>query len=144
VVAARKAADEGNASLASALDAAIRLAREADDSRLRTQNEAVQREAGLRERALSHRSRIDNVRHTVAILLITSLFAIIAIGAIAGTPSDSIAQLAAPISGLAGIAVGWLFGGRESDHTAAAEASPTTPIIRMDGQNTTNIHNLTT
>ena len=62
--------------------------------------------------ALRYDARRDQGRFIVATLLIAALALVIALGLLHGADGDAVSQFASPISGLAGIAVGWIFGGR--------------------------------
>jgi hypothetical protein len=59
-----------------------------------------------------HQHRLETLRHWVAITLVILLFLVVIGGLVmtGGLHADVITQAAAPIAGLAGIAVGWLFG----------------------------------
>ncbi len=67
----------------------------------------------MRHRQFTHIAHTDNVRHVVAIALIVVLFAVILAGIFTGATGEEISQFAAPVSGLAGIAIGWLFSNRD-------------------------------
>jgi hypothetical protein len=58
----------------------------------------------------AHRHKLETWRHVVAITLVMLLFLVIIIGMFVGKEAAIITQAAAPLAGLAGIAVGWLFG----------------------------------
>jgi hypothetical protein len=60
----------------------------------------------------AHRHKLERWRHYVAITLVILLFLVVIGGLLLrkGQHADVITQAAAPIAGLAGIAVGWLFG----------------------------------
>jgi hypothetical protein len=55
-----------------------------------------------------HLHQMETWRLIIAFALVATLFGVLAIGLFLGSVGEDIAQFAAPISGLAGIAVGWL------------------------------------
>ena len=75
-----------------------------------------EKENQLHERRMleaRHRHRLESMRLFIAFLLVAVLFGILVIGLFRDIPGQDINQFATPISGLAGIAVGWLFARRE-------------------------------
>lgn len=82
----------------------------------------VAEEAGsqprLRLEEFHHQARMDIVRQLMAAFLILVLFLVILVGVIMDQSGAEIAQFAAPVSGLAGIGIGWLFTGSESRGTS--------------------------
>ncbi|WP_435207672.1 hypothetical protein [Micromonospora sp. bgisy143] len=145
--AAEEAAREGNLPLLQSLERTIRFALE--DARTRQAFEQQEQQSSatssLRNRAFLHRSRLETMRFGVAILLIVALFGVIIAGVLRDAEGDSVAQFAAPVSGLAGIAIGWLFSGRDQGSVVAepapslglpgAEAPPVSPGIYVGGSN---------
>ncbi|MGW0239369.1 hypothetical protein [Micromonospora chalcea] len=115
ILAAEEAAREGDMPRLEAIQRIIAVATDG----LRAQQAFEQQEqrsaevSSLQHSALAHRSRLEILRFGVAILLIFVLFSVIFAGVIEGIAGDSVAQYAAPVSGLAGIAIGWLFSGRD-------------------------------
>src|SRR4051794_30894187 len=67
----------------------------------------------LRKARQHHQHRMEFWRLFIAFLLVATLFGVLAIGLFLNKSGQDISQFAAPISGLAGIAVGWLFARRE-------------------------------
>jgi len=57
---------------------------------------------------------MDVLRHLIALVLVLALFGIVTYQALSQGDLANVAQATAPVSGLAGIAVGWLFGARSS------------------------------
>ncbi|MEU9828569.1 hypothetical protein [Micromonospora chersina] len=115
MLAAEEAAREGDIPRLEAIQRIIAVATDG----LRAQQAFEQQEqrstevSSLQHTALAHRSRLEIMRFGVAILLIVVLFSVIFAGVMEGIAGDSVAQFAAPVSGLAGIAIGWLFSGRD-------------------------------
>lgn len=62
-----------------------------------------------------HRQRMDAFRSRLAAALIVFLFAVIVTSILKGGNGEQVGQVAAPVSGLAGIALGWLFSGGRSE-----------------------------
>lgn len=58
----------------------------------------------------AHRHKLERWRHYVAMTLVILLFLVVIFALFFAKDAAVIAQAAAPIAGLAGIAVGWLFG----------------------------------
>src|SRR3954451_18259883 len=67
----------------------------------------------LRKKRQRHQHRMESWRLFIAFSLVATLFTVLAIGLFLNKTGNDISQFAAPISGLAGIAVGWLFARRE-------------------------------
>ncbi len=64
---------------------------------------------------VEHEQQMDRYRALLAMALLATLFAVIVIGIISEEGIQGVAEIAAPVSGLAGIAIGWLFsGGRQA------------------------------
>jgi hypothetical protein len=61
-----------------------------------------------------HAQRVDILTLAVAFLLVAALFLVIFLGIFRNMSGEAVAQAAAPIAGLAGIAVGFLFSDRRS------------------------------
>ncbi|HEX8086572.1 MAG TPA: hypothetical protein VF529_19955 [Solirubrobacteraceae bacterium] len=58
---------------------------------------------------VEHEQQMDRYRALLAMALLAILFAVIVIGIISEEGIQGVAEIAAPVSGLAGIAIGWLF-----------------------------------
>jgi hypothetical protein len=56
--------------------------------------------------------RTDQIRNAIALILVVALAGVVFFGMFNDQPPDYIAQASSPLAGLAGIAIGWLFGGR--------------------------------
>ena len=88
--------------------------REREAEAAKRKAEAADREAEaanrIRERQADAANREGNVRFALALLLVLGSVAGVFTGIVAGLPADQVAQFLAPISGLAGIAVGYFFG----------------------------------
>jgi len=132
---ADEAAARGDTDLAEAIRGVIALAN--DELRLR-------HSLDLRDRMVAHGARMDRLRHYVAIALILVLFAVINSAVLVGVSGQDVAQFAAPISGLAGIAIGWLFGGGTQNVVPSTapptpseltESSSSPPSIYIGGSN---------
>jgi hypothetical protein len=67
-----------------------------------------EREIRAREAAMADRE--TRVRFALALLLVFGSVTGVFVGIVAGLPADQVAQFRAPITGLAGIAVGYFFG----------------------------------
>lgn len=63
-------------------------------------------------KAQIHEQRMDLLRHLIALVLVLALFGIVTYQALNQGDLQNVAEATAPVSGLAGIAVGWLFGAR--------------------------------
>ncbi|WP_430497374.1 hypothetical protein ACQRWP_21960 [Micromonospora trifolii] len=147
ILAAEEAAREGDIPRLEAMQRIIAMAADS----LRAQ-QAVEQQmqrstdvSSLQSQALAHRSRLEFMRFGVAILLIVALFSVIFAGVAEGIAGDSVAQFAAPVSGLAGIAIGWLFSGRDQGSSIVdtlpaleqqvAETPQAQPSIYIGGSN---------
>jgi hypothetical protein len=62
---------------------------------------------------LRHQHMMEPTRLYIAFLLVAVLFGVLVVGLFRKVSGADINQFAAPISGLAGIAVGWLFSGHD-------------------------------
>lgn len=87
---------------------------EGRDEDARVLAEARWRLDGLEAPATRHSVRMDAFRATFCSALIIVLAVVILAGLLKGQDGDQISQLAAPVSGLAGIGIGWLFSGASS------------------------------
>ena len=95
----------------------------------------------LREsRKFGHYGRMDAWRLIVAMILVLALAAVVILAVASGKKSN-ITQYSAPISGLAGIALGWLFTSNAARHfpsrsvtSASVGGSPTEQQPRSDPQ----------
>ena len=76
--------------------------------------EARWRLDGLEAPAAGHSRRMDGFRAGFCVTLILALAIVILAGLVKGQNGEQISQLAAPLSGLAGIGIGWLFSGASS------------------------------
>jgi hypothetical protein len=76
--------------------------------------EARWRLDGFEMPASKHSGRMDSFRAMFCAALIVALAVVILVGLFKGQNGEQISQLAAPISGLAGIGIGWLFSGASS------------------------------
>jgi hypothetical protein len=81
----------------------------------------------LRKKRQSHQHRMEFWRLFIAFSLVATLFAVLAIGLFLDKSGADISQFAAPISGLAGIAVGWLFARREDSDGGRGPEDKATP-----------------
>jgi hypothetical protein len=105
---ARDALDRGEDDVAKSLQDARWLLRADGDGRS---------QSAYAEREFQHRIRMDSSRLAVAASLIVALFGIVVAGLMNHLGVDGISQAATPISGLAGIAIGWIFsGGRDTPY----------------------------
>lgn len=101
----------------------------------------------LREsREFGHYGRMDAWRLIVAMILVLALAAVVILAVASGKESN-ITQYSAPISGLAGIALGWLFTSNaarqlpsRSATSASVGASPTEQQPRSDSQSREEPH----
>lgn len=85
-----------------------------DDEDAMVLSEARWRLDGFEAPASKHSGRMDNFRAGFCGALIIALAVVILVGLLKGQNGEQISQLAAPISGLAGIGIGWLFSGASS------------------------------
>lgn len=56
-----------------------------------------------------HAQRMDVMRVRLSVLILFILAVVIIVGAVANGGLDGVSEITSPVSGLAGIAVGWLF-----------------------------------
>ena len=81
----------------------------------------LEREFTLRRIRLAHRHKMEAWRLAIASALVAVLFGVLVIGLFRDVSGQDINQFATPISGLAGIALGWIFAQRGPDGSGREE-----------------------